>query len=620
MAATYITTVYYFDSVCSGKEVARIEYVVGACSTASPRTGCTATPGNSAFHQTSGCVAAPNLASFGDAFWDGGASVPRVQFTTFADAACAAPTRVSEFLLSIDDCVDNAANLLINDSVGNAIQYKTERFTIDPTSNAIYRTYFNDDSCVRIARSISFVQQGTQGCSQSQSVQLINYFGFMSTVLFATANRNCQDPSTSVQYRISNEPCLANSGSCDTGRNLNSLNSCPTTFNFLTSAQAHFGSTQYIAMRYFLDSGCTIPYWAEALAVNFCQPRVFGGADHSVKLASDGGSFSLIRYSDSSCTKQTSITVVSTDGSCSNGIIGLLNGQGSTAQPVGTSQASSPVQQPTGVFTTSDTNLIGASGASTTRKLGQSNNPTASGTAASSIVTDSPSSSIPMIAGIAGGVVFIALLAIGFFVFRSRRNKYEQFDDPVSTHQSPTPSQYPQNSSATRTLHSSNSPPVELRSLATVNSATVSSTESFTVLDQSKALRTEKQNPLFKAINEVPIKRQPRDSSNNATSLNQTSSTSPNRLSYFKSVDLQNGLTLPTDPSTWSVEEVAQWVSQNGGTAAPILEQDIDGRALMALATDDLFVLLHIATVGKRVQFSQAMESLHAPPPSYVDN
>ncbi|KAJ3285783.1 hypothetical protein HDU79_007068 [Rhizoclosmatium sp. JEL0117] len=84
--------------------------------------------------------------------------------------------------------------------------------------------------------------------------------------------------------------------------------------------------------------------------------------------------------------------------------------------------------------------------------------------------------------------------------------------------------------------------------------------------------------------------------------------------------DLQNGLTLPTDPSTWSVEEVAQWVSQNGGTAAPVLEQDIDGRALMALATDDLFALLHIATVGKRVQFSQAMESLHAPPPSYVDN
>ncbi|KAJ3285779.1 hypothetical protein HDU79_007064 [Rhizoclosmatium sp. JEL0117] len=606
MAATFITTVYYYDSVCSGKEVARIEYVAGACSTASPRTGCTATPGNSAFHQTSGCVVAPNLASFGDGFWDGGASVPRVQFTTFADAACAAPTRVSEFLLSIDDCVDNAANLLINDSVGNAIQYPTERFTIDPSTFTMFRTYFTDGSCGRIARSISFAQQGTQGCSQSQSVQLINYSGFMSTALFA--NKNCQDPSTSVQYRISNEPCLANSGGCDTGRNLNALNSCPSTFNFLNSAQAHFGSTQYIAMRYFLDGSCTIPYWAEALSVNFCQPRVLGGADHSVKLVSDGGSFSLIRYSDSSCTKQTSITVVSTDGSCSNGIIGLLNGQGSTAQPVGTSQASSPVQQPTGFFTTSDTNLIGASGASTTTKLGQSNNPTASGTVVSSIVTESPSSNIPMIAGIAGGVVFIALLAIGFFVFRSRA---------TSTNSSTTQFQ-PINLQPL--LNIPRILPLHLRSLATVNSATVSSTESFTVLDQSKALRTEKQNPLFKAINEVPIKRQPRDSSNNATSLNQTSSASPNRLSYFKSADLQNGLTLPTDPSTWSVEEVAQWVSQNGGTAAPVLEQDIDGRALMALATDDLFALLHIATVGKRVQFSQAMESLHAPPPSYVDN
>ncbi|KAI9348039.1 hypothetical protein BDR26DRAFT_853850 [Obelidium mucronatum] len=68
------------------------------------------------------------------------------------------------------------------------------------------------------------------------------------------------------------------------------------------------------------------------------------------------------------------------------------------------------------------------------------------------------------------------------------------------------------------------------------------------------------------------------------------------------------------EPSQWSVDQVAEWVSRNGGTTEAVYQQELNGSAFMKLNVSDLVVLLGITAPNQRAQFEEAMEKLNAPP------
>ncbi|KAJ3020126.1 UNVERIFIED_CONTAM: hypothetical protein HDU68_010341 [Siphonaria sp. JEL0065] len=74
-----------------------------------------------------------------------------------------------------------------------------------------------------------------------------------------------------------------------------------------------------------------------------------------------------------------------------------------------------------------------------------------------------------------------------------------------------------------------------------------------------------------------------------------------------------------TDPKHWTVNQVADWVSQNGGTAQAVRERGIDGVALMSLTVEELYTVLKISTVGERLRFRRSVEELKVAPPVYEE-
>ncbi|KAI9327561.1 hypothetical protein BDR26DRAFT_901292 [Obelidium mucronatum] len=141
-----------------------------------------------------------------------------------------------------------------------------------------------------------------------------------------------------------------------------------------------------------------------------------------------------------------------------------------------------------------------------------------------------------------------------------------------------------------------------------------------------QSIALESKNPLFKDLkippttpaSPIPQVQQPSSSSSNNSRRVRTSLFKPTDPTFNQSV----GLTLPTNPQEWSITQVADWVSQNGGGRSgsdAVMHQKIDGMALMSLSAEDLFTVLRIETVGQRMQFVRGMEVLNAPPPTYFE-
>ncbi|KAJ3021623.1 UNVERIFIED_CONTAM: hypothetical protein HDU68_009537 [Siphonaria sp. JEL0065] len=122
----------------------------------------------------------------------------------------------------------------------------------------------------------------------------------------------------------------------------------------------------------------------------------------------------------------------------------------------------------------------------------------------------------------------------------------------------------------------------------------------------SSSSYTEKENPLFRGMNAITSFK-----GMEAAGISKYDGT-PTPNDFIEVADKSN-------PQQWTVAQVAVWVSQNGGSPGHVIAQCIDGRALLLLGVEDLFTLLKIDAVGKQIQFSSALESLKAPPPSYLD-
>ncbi|KAJ3026229.1 UNVERIFIED_CONTAM: hypothetical protein HDU68_005994 [Siphonaria sp. JEL0065] len=211
-------------------------------------------------------------------------------------------------------------------------------------------------------------------------------------------------------------------------------------------------------------------------------------------------------------------------------------------------------------------------------------------------------------ASVAAGLVVIAAAICGFFYTRRGKPELKNLDSPAITTSEPTasqqqpdePSRGPQDHPSVSLVATEstflvaaevlNPPTAITQSVHTVNNSDVNTPASVTVDSTNQFLTPEEENPLFAITN--------------ATAIASITS-SPTK-------DIPGAMN--SDPQFWTVAQVADWVSRNGGTPSPVHDQMIDGRALLALPMDELLVVLQINTAGQRVQFTHGMQGLFAPP------
>ncbi|KAJ3284660.1 hypothetical protein HDU79_007965 [Rhizoclosmatium sp. JEL0117] len=203
-----------------------------------------------------------------------------------------------------------------------------------------------------------------------------------------------------------------------------------------------------------------------------------------------------------------------------------------------------------------------------------------------------------LIGGIAGGISVILVAIVGFVVFRRSKANVK------SVTQSGTPVK--ERTSEDELIHSPVTSPLLHSEIIHVLNMNSLSTDAETP--------KEKENPLFSnivgsiAVDDVPGRLG-------------SSSTSSSKVSEqtIKRDDKQVITELPPNPEDWSISQVANWVSLNGGTEGPVFHQKIDGIALTSLTTEELYIVLRIQTVGERIKFKRAMEGLVAAPPTYSE-
>ncbi|KAJ3021621.1 UNVERIFIED_CONTAM: hypothetical protein HDU68_009535 [Siphonaria sp. JEL0065] len=571
MSNTYQFQAFYTaNNFCVDISLQRIDLVPQACNPTSFHNRTEILSGTAAcanstipnYDVITGCIEYANITTVGDHLWQTPDDLTRVQFSSYADYGCNGyPSLVSEFLMSTSDCVDNVQTLdvtLINN--GSSVPYSAERMTLDFATNTIYRTYFDPvfQDCRVPLQSLDFTSQNT--CFHKQKVHRINDFGISLSTLY-TAGDCTQPADISATIATSKTGCEPQACSSETGFTAASCVAATKTIADTTSAMI---LGPFATLSHFLDEDCSIPYFTESLRPGFCQ-HVSRNSSFNILLNADGTVIANSFGGSKNCTgiaKTTNYTV----GSCHSKFKVVAVGKGS----------------------------ISSSGIT-----------------------------MGVVVAISVGCV-CALALVGLAIWVHYRNKQAYLKNQLS---SGSLNKANRASPLAGSVEGKFFSPVNLNHTNSSQKLVVSPTqldeelEVFSVLhpekpslvDISKPIipseSTEKENALFRGMTVFTTFKQL-----------EASDSSP-LVSYDGNPRIFNGdsSSYAQNPQQWSIPEVADWISQNGGTAGPVYEQSIDGKELMLRDVENLFTVLKITAVGKRVQFSIALESLKAPPPSYLD-
>ncbi|KAI9328351.1 hypothetical protein BDR26DRAFT_1012344 [Obelidium mucronatum] len=337
------------------------------------------------------------------------------------------------------------------------------------------------------------------------------------------------------------------------------------------------------------DANCTVPDFIESVALDTCQMKSDGDSFKAI-LDKDGKSVIYSLYGDAECKVLTDNVTYSGTGECRASVKGQLS-----------------------------TFAIPSSSASKT----------------------------PTILGIVWGAFGVAIVAAGIIWFcrrhrrnaKSRANKTEIPRKASSTssnksgnpflvidHGQSSSSHHPHHHRRSRDDYADSlSGGIELEEFEVVHvlEEPRSSSEVVVVVEDAKR----KENPLFAGMSQATSSHTPstrpkkeEDAYKLETALleseTQDDAAPLHTLAHRESSStIVDGISV--HPKEWSVEQVADWVSNNGGHAEPVLEQKIDGLALLELSLEELFTVLRISTVGERLQFRRAMQQLTAAPPTY---
>ncbi|ORY44331.1 hypothetical protein BCR33DRAFT_716891 [Rhizoclosmatium globosum] len=417
----------------------------------------------------------------------------------------------------------------------------------------IWRNYYSDDSCSQLFTSIKF--NDSTSCVSKMKAVPISQPSFTERILYK--GPGCTNPSL-VRYSFGRETCTPTG--CDT--NVLGQVFCPPTNSLVTESKALFSNdNNYVTLTTFVDSKCSVFDYSESIRLDICQPITFSATNNPT--AFQGQAYRA------NITGSNIIYTVYSDGDFVS-----IRGVDAAAY-----------SQATGSSSSSNAGLIG---------------------------------------GIVGGVVVVILLIIGSVYYYRKTKRYT----PETTTSAPAPAQAPESAPSlnytrpgstlsTNTGYKISDTPLRSETeLSEASAATRTDTTNQVVgsrqdtihvmymgtsLPSDPVAEKEKTNPLF---------------ANLAGSIVTAAAATPPTRTYNtfskdekeKDKDtLERGQTVArsSNPEDWSIAQVADWVSKNGGTRDPVFDQRIDGVALMALTMDELYATLKISTVGDRVKFKQ---------------
>ncbi|KAJ3261931.1 hypothetical protein HDU77_000519 [Chytriomyces hyalinus] len=574
-----------------------------------------------------GCVLPNNLPSvylISDA-------APLVVFNQFADSdtKCSSSSLVGGTQYAVDTCVSAHSETGFQTFEGRQIQ--SEYVSANMSNGQLIRSFFSDNDCTNYVSSVPFDNKLT-ACQSHMSATVINPLIYQRLVFYR--DDACTLTNT-IRYEVSNKvDCVPNSF-CGKGNAFPQEKTCVNNPTLSADATSYFKSNPYAIFDYYQDSNCMGLMRSSAVAMNVC--RLITGNKSTNITALPDGSFVSTTYNGPGCTLGVNGTVKFTqNGACTDSVR---------------------------LTAYNFASLLGSNGA---------------GGNAGSSGSQGGSSMGPIIGGVVGGIVVLGAIG-GFLYMRNKKNQdaakqqqtamyttpnqnnfpsgnfyapsgepplppppsqvqYAAFDQVTgpqtpTTPQSPYPPHSLQSSTGQYTPGAAAynrysaplgpPPPTQFASVPAPSeveaprqpyyapSVVSSSQPSVGYPDESATLNKSGGDASIHSQGTLPLKAAILNSNQSFLNSSLANTAFPVTLQ-----PIQIGkVTLPMNPSTWSVTETALWIVENGGSsdsARLIKEQDIDGRTLLKAKVTELADALEIRTLGQRVRFEEGVEGLRA--------
>ncbi|KAJ3241186.1 hypothetical protein HDU81_001582 [Chytriomyces hyalinus] len=590
-AADYYLYYNTTDTACDSF-VQRMDFTINpslACVDSNATCGRTAESLDSARYSKS-CVDVPKLPSV----YLKSDAVPLVVFNQYADTdtKCSPSSLVGGTQYPIDTCVAAHSETGFQTFEGRQIQ--SEYVSANMSNGQLIRSFFSDNNCTNYLSAVSFDNK-LAACDSHMSATIINPLIFRRLVFYR--DDACTLTNT-VRYLVSNKDKCVASSFCGKGNAFPQQDSCVNTPTLAADATMYFKNNPYVIYDYYQDDNCQGFMRSTAVAMNVCR-LIVGNQSSNITVMPDG-SFVATTYNAPDCKNGVNSTIkYAGNGAC-------------TLSVRMTAYNYASLLRPSGVVT-------GDSNTSSSQSSSSSNN----------------------VGGIIGGIVgaVVVLGAIGGFLFMRNKKKHATAkqlsttslpsnygpsgDAPLLPPPGPNNSAFEQTSAASagvsKTVQGdSNQFAVVAAPIFydAVRRAYYSQSEVSSSVGQSEESivgdNNQTQGPL-------PHKATLMSNNNNQSFLNESLASAASSTTVATAATLypiQIGkVTLPINPSTWSVADTALWIVENGGSsdsARLVKEQEVDGRTLLKAKVSELADALEIRTLGQRVRFEEGIEGLKA--------
>ncbi|KAJ3245097.1 hypothetical protein HDU78_009936 [Chytriomyces hyalinus] len=543
---------------------------------------------DSARHST-GCVVPANLPSV----YLTSLSLPLVLFKQFADSdtACTASAHVGGTQYPVDSCVQAHSETGFHTENGRKVQ--SEYLSANASTGQLVRSFYSDDQCYNHIKSVP-LDEKLEACQEHMSATIINPLIFERTITYL--DDACTQAGT-IDYDISNFVSCVDTKSCKQTEQGRQEIRCLNEPSLADDAASLFKSKPYGILDYHQDKNCQGVIGSLAVLLNVCQPIARRKSQNITALPD--GSFLWTFYNAPNCTGESTVGRFSQNGACSefrrltvfNSPFNLGGMAGTDAGP-------------------------GSSGNSSTTNLNLA----------------------PIVGGIGGALVLLGVVGAVFYLSKKKRRDAAKNLRSSNTPDISETSAYPPRglskelpleldgpSEFAVARDASSSPTAKFPSVYTpvatdvvYQQTSISSSDTDAVRETyaaSSAITSssDPEKTLSREGPPIPIKSATENERTSfVNSLAPTTHIS-HPTALFQPIQIGKKVTLPMDPATWTVAEVALWITAYGGTSLSAQiskEHEVDGRSLMRVNTGELLQVFKITKIGQRLRFEEGLEEL----------
>ncbi|KAI8837774.1 hypothetical protein BJ741DRAFT_603248 [Chytriomyces cf. hyalinus JEL632] len=544
---------------------------------------------DSARHST-GCVAPSNLPSV----YLTSLALPLVLFKQFADSdtACTGSALVGGTQYPVDSCVQAHTETGFHTENGRKVQ--SEYLSANASTGQLVRSFYSDDQCYNHIRSVP-LDEKLEACQEHMSATIINPLIFERTITYL--DDACTQPGT-IDYDISNFVSCVDTTDCKKTEQGRQEISCLNQPSLGDDAASLFKSKPYGVLDYHQDKNCAGLIGSLALLLNVCQPTA-GRKSHNFTALPDG-SFVGTFYKAPNCIGESTVGRFSQNGACSGFTrLTVFNSPFNLGGMAGTDA------------------VAGSSGNSSTTNLNLA----------------------PIVGGIGGAVVVLGVVAAVFY-FREKKKRDATMNlrssdtpDTSGTSASPPPGRSKQlplvlggpsefavardpSSSPTSkfpTVYTPATTDVIYQATSVSSSDSDAARETYAASSSAVTSRPDPEKLLSREGPPLPVKSAAENERTSFVNALAPTTHISHPTALFQPIHIGEKVTLPMDPATRTVAEVALWIFAYGGTSLSAQiskEHEVDGRSLMRVNTVELLQVFKITKIGQKLRFEEGLEEL----------